>query len=116
MNPELLSLARNLLRSPDWVWLPGMLGVRDAEGFSDHLKPEVRIGGEKDAEMAQAFGSLPDLNDPATAGCLLHRLGSRWAVLVRDSERSVRLRGEGKRYEGSSLGEVCAKALLSSPL
>jgi hypothetical protein len=72
MTPELVEVSKRIIRLNSWEWLPGMLGVRDSSPENDdYLKPEIRIRGLDDIEVVQVFGSIPDLTDAATLGCLL---------------------------------------------
>ena len=61
MTPEQTDLARRLVAREEWRWMPGMLasdGHRLDDVDCDGLHPE-------------AYGVMPDLNDPSTCGCLL---------------------------------------------
>lgn len=72
MDFELVEASKKIITLKSWEWLPGMLGVRYCDsGKVDYLKPEVRIQNYKDIEYAKGFGTIPDLTDPATLGCLL---------------------------------------------
>lgn len=73
-----VKLAKRAVACKGWRWMPGMLPV------SDDPQDWVPRVGELYAEShnslgsndAKRFGYLPDLDDPATRGCLL--------ALVRD--------------------------------
>lgn len=72
MDFKLVEASRKIITLKSWEWLPGMLGVRLCDpDKADYLKPEVRIQNHKDIEYAKTYGSIPDLTDPATLGCLL---------------------------------------------
>lgn len=115
VTPEQTDLARRLAACPSFCWLPGMLTVTGARVIgvpADRLLHlcDPRLGAEPGA-----LPSLPDLTDDATGGCLLSLLplGSRGdedcAYRVARHWR-VRL---GGLYAGATLGEACAKALIS---
>jgi hypothetical protein len=80
MGTELDALTNKVVSLAAWQWEPGMLtvcGVRVFEGGDDYLighrpGPTNRGGGRVDTMDIGGF--LPDLTDPATVGCLLHRV------------------------------------------
>jgi hypothetical protein len=58
MTDEQIALARRAIACPKWRWMPGMKvseGFRVTESLAPFMFPV----------------DLPDLNDPATLGCLL---------------------------------------------
>ena len=66
MTPDQIDLARRAVAAPKWKWMPGMRSVAYRQA---PLEPVVhRIGELKSTPYP---GSLPDLTDPATLGCLL---------------------------------------------
>lgn len=83
MTPELEALARRAVACPRWRWMPGMRSVAYRQA---PLEPVVhRIG---DLKFTPYPGSLPDLTDPATLGCLLALVREAWrcpTVYVRQS-------------------------------
>ncbi len=66
MTPEqMIALAKRAVACKGWRWMPGMLA-----GRSDC--PPIRLAAIEDAGNAlQEHRWLPDLQDPATLGCLL---------------------------------------------
>lgn len=80
MVTELEQLARRAVACKHWRWMPGMLAVHH-EGYGnngldgriieiDDTKGPMWIGWG-DIYLPLLEGSLPDLSDPATVGCLL---------------------------------------------
>ena len=72
MTPNLEELGRRAVACKRWRWMPGMLSEkalrvtrRDSDGYV--------VGYYEDLSyIAQCVpGTLPDLSDPATLGCLL---------------------------------------------
>ena len=59
------ALARRAVACKGWRWMPGMCGVVNASGGRTD-----RIMDESEARLANT-DLLPDLEDPATLGCLL---------------------------------------------
>lgn len=112
MSSRQFELSTLLSSNPSWSWKPGMLGVRSAVGFADHLKPEVRICDFRDMESAKSFGSIPDLTDPATIGVLLNHIANDLDGLERWVGR-WRFDGYGEDISKlRDLGEICASVLL----
>ena len=69
MTETTQQLARKLADHPRFRWLRGTRGLRWAPGCRDHLREEFSSDGETDDRPA-LFGSVPDLDDPATVGCV----------------------------------------------
>ena len=69
MTETTQQLARKLADHPRFRWLRGTRGLRWAPGHMDHLREEFSSNGETDDRPA-LFGSVPDLDDPATIGCV----------------------------------------------
>lgn len=117
-------LARALRANPMWEWVPGMLV---------HAFPGVafRVGEKWGTPFLEHGDPVVQLGDPATAGCLLYLLAKAdkgpdvsipfvdavdWHTGTPDPwfveiwETGV----DYPRFEGSSLGEAVAKALLAA--
>jgi hypothetical protein len=65
MTDEMIALARRAVACPKWRWMPGMkltAGLRLSESLVPFTFPV----------------DLPDLNDPATLGCLLALVREAW--------------------------------------
>lgn len=120
MNDETMTLARALAAHPRWQWMDGMmssggrvtvdtLGAPGAHSRTAWLPLAVRV----------STGHYPDLDDPATQGCLMAMLGDAfislehkafygaWQVLFvgRDREHATSTQG--------TLGEALGCALLT---
>ena len=73
MNEEMIALAQRLIDCPRFRWMPGMSSVAYRQA---PLEPVVhRIG---DLKLTPYPGSLPNLADPATLGCLLALVREAW--------------------------------------
>jgi len=68
MNELTEELSYELARHSNWNWEDGILGLRWAPGFRDHLKPE---GRDPSWNKLQEPSNIPDLDDPATQGWLI---------------------------------------------
>ena len=85
MTPELTELARRVVACPRWRWMPGMrLECGDILLWSDdqhwHCCGDNQnwIRWRHDRIGQAERGSLPDLTDPATLGCLLALVREAW--------------------------------------
>lgn len=67
MNNEEIRLAKELVEHPDWEWAAGMRYVHGLE-----YKQAGRVWGPPNAPAPDHIpGSLPDLTDAATIGCII---------------------------------------------
>jgi hypothetical protein len=72
MTEEEISIAKRLIQSPNWKWMPGMRWwTNDDHGRLDDFQPEY---------MGRPINSLPDLRDPGTLGCIHHLIRRLWAT------------------------------------
>lgn len=132
MNTEQLDLARRLAAHPRFEWCAGMLALENPS--SGHWQPGdyvwrivtgapdvMALLSEGDVHEAPYMPSsfleaVPDLTDDATGGVLLVVLGGG-LVLYRSALYPLwsARRNDGKSIEhlGSTLAEVCARALLA---
>ena len=79
MTKEQIALARRAVACKGWRWARGMSNDQGQTIDCVDLIPGKAYCGEWDADMT----ALPDLEDPATLGCLL--------ALVRESLNSPRV-------------------------
>jgi len=122
MTDEQNVLSRRAVACKGWRWMPGMrtisgrrLAVVFGESRTAAVLCDLRDDANSDTEELQ--GELPDLNDPATGGCLLELLGtSRWMVQTSIVGFKVYTDKKGDwalLAVATTLGEACAYALLS---
>lgn len=65
MNADMIRRARLAVASPRWRWMPGML---HGTLVGDELQLRYRMG---ELTLYLDADRVPDLDDPATLGCLL---------------------------------------------
>jgi hypothetical protein len=123
MTSDQIDLARRAVASPHWKWLPGMAG-QDALGVPFRVALAHHSGGAM-VVAGMAFmpaypdalaRMVPDLTDPATAGCLLAVLvaaapGSGWGVSC-GPDVGWRATSCDHDLSGATCGEAVARALL----
>lgn len=71
MSPELIELPRRAVACKGWRWMPGM-----------RLQNGYMLKDEDFPTLGDEYGWLPDLEDPATMGCLLALVREAWGVRV----------------------------------
>ena len=132
MNERQTELAQQLVASKHWRWMDGMItacGLRVCEG-GKHTATQYayvighRSGPTRDGDGwydGAAAGLIPDLNDPATIGCLLALVREAWCeprAHVQRSEYSeqfwVHRLWSGCDYHDTE-AEALAAALLGAP-
>ncbi len=90
MTPEQKELAGRFVACKHWRWMPGMKVVGQAHwlGVADLLP----VDGASGRSHPECYGSLPDLTDPATLGCIL--------ALVREAtgDRRIHCRARANVY------------------
>lgn len=127
MNPEQLDLARRLAAHPRFQWRRGMAALYDPAPYchgadridEDGWRPEhcdyiALPNGWPDAKRE----AWPDLTDAATGGVLWGMAGMPGVGPCRAGMVTVSqwTRGEKPRllpYDGATLAEACARALLA---
>ena len=114
MRPDQIDLARRLVACPRWRWVPGM-GVRRWSGHGK-VSAVARVSASFRETPWLSEGWLPDLTDPATAGCLLAMLvaadpGAGWGVSC-GPDVGWRATSCAHDLSGATCGEALARALL----
>ena len=75
MTDEMIDLARRAVACKGFRWMPGMLALP----FEGMVSTPVRLANER--EWPHDIGlRVPDLNDPATLGCLLALVREAWGL------------------------------------
>lgn len=123
MNHE---LAERAVACEHWRWMPGMadkLGWRATDCGHDQIR---WAKGLKTLEL-EAFCDLPDLDDPATLGCLLALVREAWGRRVtfecgpHGEDAYVRIvpphdeRAFGPKFRGPTLAAALVAALEAAP-
>ncbi len=122
MSPAALELARRLAAHPRWTWRRGARELRLDEAGTQ-VGEFIYIddaGAGLQAEGWRGVAGVPDLDNPATCGCLLAMLHDATVTACVSTERlpdgwlvGLGLGPEDQAWEGSSLGEALALALLA---
>lgn len=115
MTPDALDLARRLVALPGWRWMPG---VRVVHGDRASL-PLRLVGGQADSCHESpgdprictglTLSDIPDLDDPATGGCLLFALGHE-AARVRYSPSLIK-QAAGTPWLADLFGSSCNSSI-----
>jgi hypothetical protein len=79
-------LARRAVACPGWRWMPGMLLVSAAK---DMRPMRLVEGGRAFLDLIPSEAWLPDLDDPATLGCLLALVREAWPMAPATTSRHV---------------------------
>ncbi len=120
MTPDQIDLARRLVACRRWRWMAGMLSsgrrvvLADADAVCGTAVRKMWSGGWE--SVGVYIDDLPDLTDPATAGCLLAMLvaadpGAGWGVSC-GPDVGWRATSCAHDLSGATCGEALARALL----
>lgn len=85
MNDEMKALAQRAVACEHWRWMPGMLNndevrvcdIRSGRVWVD-IPDDFGDGPVLRSHFDGYMSGIPDLNDPATLGCLLHLVREAW--------------------------------------
>jgi hypothetical protein len=127
MTPEEIEIARAFVACGHWRWMPGMLtgtGYRALRVDSD-LTWGVCQDEQTDQEpWPFAYDWLPDLDDPATLGCVRRVVVDVWRCVDWDLAQAGSTRwhfgfvtpeGEDFEFQGSTEAEALLRALQAAP-
>lgn len=135
MTEEEISIAKRLVKSPNWEWMPGMLTL-DSQFLSlvsDDIIHELylRLPDYKNEHYPDEYDwphdlglRVPIITDPPTLGCLLALVRKAWGmptgitVSYSDDEALWRVSWSGSTHggfcgKGKTEGEALANALLN---
>jgi hypothetical protein len=115
MTPDQIDLARRLVACPRWRWVPEKRWVQVRAAPLDTIIGRIQDRRPRDG-MDVPNGAVPDLTDPATAGCLLAMLvavdpGAGWGVSC-GPDVGWRATSCAHDLSGATCGEALARALL----
>lgn len=121
MTPADLTLNRELVATPGWMWMSGMRTTDGlyilalVDGTEMLVWDEERPEWETWHHDPTAEGDLPDLDDPATGGILLDWLGPGWTVYRTTTAWTCRETEGQYPYAATepSLGRACAQAMVA---
>lgn len=122
---SLQELGRRMVACKHWRWMDGMLVLRYAPGKLDDMKVEGRANKHRSQEY-ELWGSIPDLSDPATLGCLLALVRESWkmptgiSVVFSDDEGIWKVHWSGSTHggccgQGITEAEALVEALENTP-
>lgn len=101
MGPEEIEFARSLTALSGWKWLPGMRIFYPDGTWSQHLC-ELDVSLLPSGLKEEINDGVPDLDDPATVGCLISML---------ERPKSLPVSWVCDWHSGVSLGLAVAAAL-----
>lgn len=119
MSPESIDLARRLVALPEWEWWEGMHAVLPTGEGPQVVTPDAPALEDPWSGCGRGR-AVPDLDDPATAGCLLARASRLGAVTLEGDDglgwtARIAPRWPGHpRQGGATPGEALARAILAA--
>lgn len=81
---QIEDLGRHAAVCKNWRWLPGMLVWRGLRVIQGGTPISARL---EDGRLTTMRGTVPDLTDPATLGCLLSLVREAWGPRVHATHR-----------------------------